>query len=153
MFGLSQFCINSMDNDEIRFCQHLLLSISHIESRFSYCWWKQMYFCTVCPSIREVFIRMKTDEIWIDVKWHSGRFTLFGCTPMKIVPSIESFHCYLQACKMSVLLLWFIAFYYAFCLEWINRRKYRSDVFQWKMYSGSFLILLVLPLQRALVEA
>ena len=68
---------------------------------------------------------------------------------MKFVSSIKSFRCYLQACKVSVLILWSFAFYYAFCVEWINRGKHHSDGLRWKMYSGSFLVQLVLPLQKS----
>ena len=76
-----------------------------------------------------------------------------GCKPMKVVSSKISFRCYLQASKKSVLILRSIAFDYASCLERIVRGKHHCDVFRLKMYSGSFLILLVSPLQRAHVVA
>ena len=57
---------------------------------------------------------------------------------MKFVSSIESFFCYIQVCKMSVVIVWYVAFYYASSLKWVNRGKDRSDAFRWKMHSGSF---------------
>ena len=60
---------------------------------------------------------------------------------MKFVPSINPFFCYLQAGKLSVVILWSVAFYYPSCLDWINRGKHRSNVFQWNLHSGSFFYL------------
>ena len=57
---------------------------------------------------------------------------------MKHVLSINSFGCYLQAWKISVVILWSVALYYASSLEWIKRRKNRSDVSRWNIHSGSF---------------
>ena len=52
-----------MNNDEIKYCQHILLFISHVEPRFSSRRGQRMYVYTVCQFISEVFIiRMKTDE-------------------------------------------------------------------------------------------
>ena len=53
-----------MNNEEIIYYDHILLFISHVESRVSSCGWKRMYFYTVCQFIRELFIiQTKTDEI------------------------------------------------------------------------------------------
>ena len=41
--------------------------------------------------------------------------------PMKFAPSIKSFRCYLQACEVSIVILWSVAFHYASFLEWINK--------------------------------
>ena len=144
-----------MNNDDIKYRQQLLLSISHVASRFLYCSWKRMYFCTVCQSIQNVFIiRLKTDELQIAVKWHIRRFPRVGCKTMKFVPSIKSFRCNLKACKTSVLFVWSVSFYCASCLEWNNRGKHRSNVFRWKIFSGTFLILLVSTMrQRSLAVA
>ena len=76
-----------------------------------------------------------------------------GCKPMKNVSSKISFRCYLKASKMSILILRSIAFDYASRLERVVRGKHHCDVSRLKMYSGSFLILLVSPLQRAPVVA
>ena len=128
-----------MNKDEINYCQHLLLFMNHVEPRFSSCWWKRMYFYTVCQFIWGVlFIRMKNNGFKVVAECHIMRFTRVGCEPMKFVSSIESFLCYLQACKMSVVILWAVAFHYASCLKWTNGRKHRSEVFWWKMHSRFF---------------
>ena len=82
---------------------------------------------------------MKTGEVYIAVKWHNRSFTRVENETLKSIFPIKSFCRFKQACKKSLLILRFTAFYYLSDLERIKKGKPRSDVFRRKTHSGSFL--------------